>query len=295
MFLPRLIPYFIANIFLLKITFTTNDLLPMYKNNIIALFFILSSALLWGQNPRTLPDLNEIWNTSWTLIKASNQPILQREMTVKFDNKEMRITGDGGCNSFSVAIKNIVSKKNYIRIKTDSDWVSDNHCTQTVNKVEHNFINNLKFNTLNLSLEEDQLIVTTNHKTKLTFAKQSLNPLVKYIEKHNWKLIQLNGKSDRVYHQYLSFDFSENKLKGKSGTDMFEAYFSTNQKMDSIHIHQLNYTKSGHLKKERQKMQDNFLEALQNGRFGFDVAEQTLNFYKDNKIVMMFGIIPKTP
>jgi GH35 family endo-1,4-beta-xylanase len=42
-------------------------------------------------------------------------------------------------------------------------------------------------------------------------------------------------------------------------------------------------------------MQDNFLEVLQNGRFGFDVAEQTLNFYKDNKIVMMFGIIPKTP
>lgn len=280
---------------MLSIVLPTNNQAQMsIKNIIFSLFFFLSSVLLWGQsNQHAESDSNEIWNTRWTLIRASNQPVLQREMIVKFDKKRMRITGNGGCNSFSVVIKNITSKKNYIRIKTDSDWVSDNHCTQTVNKVEHNFINNLRFNTLSLYLEDSELIVITNNKIKLTFVKQSVNPLIGYIEKHDWKLIQLNGKSDRIYHQYLSFDFSENKLKGKSGTDKFEAYFSTNPNMDSIHIHQLNYIKSGYLKKGRQKIQDSFLETLQNSMFGFDVAEQTLNFYKDNKTVMMFGIIPK--
>ncbi len=43
---------------------------------------------------------------------------------------------------------------------------------------------------------------------------------------------------------------------------------------------------------DKGKLEADFLKLLSDNSFRYDVADQTLNFYKDNKLVLMFGMAP---
>lgn len=110
-----------------------------------------------------------------------------------------------------------------------------------------------------------------------------------FILKHNWKLIQLNGITQSNTTAYLNFK-DEKTLSGSGGCNRIFGSFEWND--DELNFKNIASTRMACLDNEKSKLETEFLKLLTNNSFKFDIAEQTLNFYKDNKLVLMFGMAP---
>lgn len=232
-----------------------------------------------------------LYNTKWILQSASNQKVIERIMTIFIDKGGFHIIGDTGCNTFEIPIKNITTSKGKVSITTFSGTKTDNNCTHAVNKSEDLFVNNLSKTSFKAHTQgNDSLFLTTRQGVTMLFSKEKQNPLLRYIAKHDWKLIQMRGDSSRVYHPYFSLDFENNRISGSTGCGSFQGLFSINDAGDTISFKQLSVKTSSCIN-DRDKDAKEFIDILQNKSYLFDVADQTLNLYLDNKIILMFGII----
>lgn len=110
-----------------------------------------------------------------------------------------------------------------------------------------------------------------------------------FILKHNWKLIQMNGITQTNTTAYLNFK-DDKSMSGSGGCNRIFGGFELNN--DQITFKNIASTMMACPDGDRNKLEHDFLKLLSNNSFKFDVAEQTLNFYKDNKLVLMFGMAP---
>lgn len=110
-----------------------------------------------------------------------------------------------------------------------------------------------------------------------------------FILKHNWKLIQINGIMQTNTTAYLNFK-DEKSMSGSGGCNRIFGDFEL--KNNQITFKNIGSTMMACLDGDRSKLEHEFLKLLSNNSFEFDVTEQTLNFYKDNKLVLMFGMTP---
>lgn len=108
--------------------------------------------------------------------------------------------------------------------------------------------------------------------------------LWKYIERHSWKLIQLDGQLQEESTAYLLFDASQKTVKGNASCNAFSAHYEA----DAEHI-LLSNVVSTEMMCDKMPIEDRILQVLQTPQLRYDVADQTLNFYLDNKLVLMFG------
>lgn len=121
-------------------------------------------------------------------------------------------------------------------------------------------------------------------KVKIDAGKQSI---LDYITKNNWKLIQMNGVNDRDYQQTIRLNFDALTITGNAGCNGYGGSFAFNTKEGIIAFTDLFRTE---LFCDHIALEDEFLKIISNKVFRFDVADQTLNFYEENKLVLMFGI-----
>lgn len=110
-----------------------------------------------------------------------------------------------------------------------------------------------------------------------------------FILKHNWKLIQINGITQTNTTAYLNFKDDKN-MSGSGGCNRIFGGFEL--KNNQITFKNIASTMMACPDGDVSKLESDFLKLLSNNSFKFDVAEQTLNFYKDNKLVLMFGMAP---
>lgn len=110
-----------------------------------------------------------------------------------------------------------------------------------------------------------------------------------FILKHNWKLIQINGIMQTNTTADLNFK-DEKSMSGSGGCNRIFGDFEL--KNNQITFKNIGSTMMACLDGDRSKLEHEFLKLLSNNSFEFDVTEQTLNFYKDNKLVLMFGMTP---
>src|SRR5690606_2244996 len=107
--------------------------------------------------------------------------------------------------------------------------------------------------------------------------------------KHKWKLIQFNGKLIENSPVYIVFDKSKGTVHGNSGCNTFFGPFKIED--DKVSFNKLAGTLMA-CTPERNKLENEFLTVLRNDDLRFDIAEQTFNIYKGNKLVMIFGLAP---
>ncbi len=108
-----------------------------------------------------------------------------------------------------------------------------------------------------------------------------------YIYKNNWKLIQLNGQTLTNSKVNIQFDGQEKRFSGSAGCNrMFGTYTSEG---NNLTFSAAASTRMACLDAETSKTETQVLQAISNQQYTFDVADQTLNLYKNGKIVMMFG------
>ncbi|MDR0228897.1 MAG: META domain-containing protein [Flavobacteriaceae bacterium] len=239
------------------------------------------------------PEFVEQNKGKWIVQTATNLSTISRPIEVGIDLQRKSIVGYGGCNPFQVNIISVKKKKGYYRIITGRDAYTENYCTENINRNENQMIHNLHHNKLKVVVNGDKMTIENRKKVVMTLGKQKENPLLNFMSRYYWKLIQLEGNSSIVYHSYFYFDFEKHMLVGDTGCGSFEIDFEISSALDELSFGEIRIGKQNCDHGIKADMSQCFVDLLNKGEFGFDVAEQTLNFYQDNRIIMMFGFIPK--
>lgn len=229
----------------------------------------------------------------WILKTATNINTISRPIEVGIDLERKSIVGYGGCNPFQINILSIKKEKGYYRLYTGRDAYTENYCTENINRNENQMIHNLHHNRLKIVIDGEEMMIMNRKKVIMKFGKQKENPLINFMSRYYWKLIQMEGNSSVVYHSYFAFDFEKYQLVGDTGCGSFEIDFEVSPELDELTFGKIRLGKQQCDVGAKAERSQCFVDIINGGEFSFDVAEQTLNFYKDDKIVLMFGFIPK--
>lgn len=133
-----------------------------------------------------------------------------------------------------------------------------------------------------------QFIDKTSSKVIMELVNPTEKDIWNFIDAKEWKLFMLDNVGQDYGSASISFNVKENKVTGNNGCNNFFGTFSSDK--DIIKFDQLASTRKGCLDPEIAKTEQKVMNYLNSGTLKFDVAEQTLNFYQDNKLVMMFGL-----
>jgi len=129
-------------------------------------------------------------------------------------------------------------------------------------------------------------LVKVLKKTKMAI---KANSELTFIAKHKWKLIQLNGNTIENSSAFLIFDAKTNRLSGNSGCNNLFGTFKIDK--TAISFGQIGMTRMA-CDETRNKLESEFAKALAANNLKYDIADQTLNIYLGDKLVMMFGMSP---
>jgi len=78
------------------------------------------------------------------------------------------------------------------------------------------------------------------------------------------------------------------KVNGNSGCNNFFGTYSTTE--NTITFKGLGSTRMACLDQETSEIESKILKYLSDATVNFDVADQTLNFYNNDRLIMMFGL-----
>lgn len=126
---------------------------------------------------------------------------------------------------------------------------------------------------------------------KRTKVKVPENKALTFISKHKWKLIQLNGVTQQNSPVFLMFDAEKKRFNGYAGCNNFFGGFEMTA--NTLKFSQIGSTLMA-CDESKNKLEGELLQLMSNKSFRYDIADQTLNLYQDNKLVLMFGMSPLT-
>jgi heat shock protein HslJ len=112
-----------------------------------------------------------------------------------------------------------------------------------------------------------------------------------YIQSKRWKLIQLQGQLQEESPVWLEFDTVAHRFSGNGGCNKLAGAYSVAD--SAITFQKVMSTRMACIDAAANERETLVLRLLTDHTYMFDVADQTLNFYDSNKIVMMFGAAPK--
>ncbi|MNL49477.1 heat-inducible protein [compost metagenome] len=96
----------------------------------------------------------------------------------------------------------------------------------------------------------------------------------------------MNGVTQTTSPVYMTFDGEKKRVTGKSGCNNFFGGYDKSE--ETLVFKQMAGTRMA-CSDELNKLEHQFLSLLGDKAFKFDVADQTLNLYQNNKLVLMFG------
>lgn len=235
---------------------------------------------------KSIENNKGIYNTKIVLTMLNGKNINAESIYLTIDTEEGMINGKSGCNSFGVKYTKL-SKKD--RIQIGSPFGTLKACDEASMQLEQDFINTIKDKKFKIINKKNKVLFKNlKNKTIMEFTIASQNDIWNYIGKNNWKLIMLENVVQDYGKASIKFDISEKKVNGNTGCNGFFGSYSLIGD-DHIQFNTIGATMKACLDEEVNKMEQKVLSLLNNKNLRFDVADQTLNFYLDDKLVMMFG------
>lgn len=224
-------------------------------------------------------------NASLKLIALQRQEIDPvEEILFSWNNKEHAVYIQSSYNKIRIPY----SEQHHNSLHMQEAMATRQLCTNEQTALEKDLFHTFQNTVLTYELILDNLVLKSNDSVVAILQnKDNWSSFKKYISKNNWKLIQMNGNHDRVYNQKLKIDFDTMHFWGQSGCNRFSGsiyYDFDNQTLD---MRQMILTE---LWCNSHELEKEFIELLSSDPLHFDVAEQTLNFYKDNRLVLMFAL-----
>lgn len=109
-----------------------------------------------------------------------------------------------------------------------------------------------------------------------------------FVTKHKWNLIQMDGVTQENSPAFLIFEPGKNRFNGYAGCNNFFGGYEKTE--DTISFKQIGSTLMACSDEEKNKLESALLKLLSEKTFRYDIADQVLNLYYDNRLVLMFGM-----
>ncbi len=226
------------------------------------------------------------FGTKMTLVKMNGKEISGTNFYLTIDQEKLSIFGKSGCNSFNVSFQ---AKSNNTCIKTQDGISTMVACDEGVMKLESEFMNTLQNRKFKIKTKGDKVqFKNWWGKTILEFQTQTEKSVWTYIGQNEWQLIQLNNVGKDYGKASIKFDTTENRVSGNTGCNNF--FGSYNVQGEYISFAQMGATKML-CDEESNKTENEFFKILSGQKLRYDVADQTINLYDGDRLVMMFGVV----
>ncbi|MDM1375137.1 hypothetical protein [Myroides marinus] len=268
----------------------------MLKSKFILLFTFFFSLLIQAQrieDPKILSS-KEIQKEQWVLQDK------EKNLTLQWTSTALEISlANKGVNQdlqktvyAKIPIKKLHDDTDEYVILTDAVQFLPTFVKVEWSQDDLEFLRVLENSAITLHAEGDVLEVQKGKGTSYKFYSTAFDRMCKFVTRFDWGLIALNRNSDNLPKMITSFDFENKIMRGTVNDIPFEVKFDVyyDQDIFSFHSFELVHAKKN---KSSRKVKDKFSKYFNSTVYRYDIAEQTLNFYKNDKLVLMFGFILK--
>lgn len=223
-------------------------------------------------------------NQKMILTELNGNKIDSGNVYMTMDSSNNSIYGKSACNRFgaSYAIKGET-------ITFTPGMGTLMGCNDEAMKLEHEFLTALKGD---YTVKQSGNIISffdTKTKSKvLEFTIPTQNDVWSFIDGKEFKLFMLDNTGMDYGKASIRFDVETNKVSGNSGCNNFFGTYEATK--DHIKFSSLASTKMACLDENKSNTETKVLQYLSDNNLKYDVAEQTINFYLNDRLVMMFGL-----
>lgn len=222
-------------------------------------------------------------NKKMVLTKLNGESVATANVYVTMENGKMY--GKSGCNNFNANYK--INKGN---IEISLILGTMMACEPEAMKLETAFKTALEEKSFKI-IEKEGVVTFTDIKTNkavMEFKIPSQNDIWTFIDGKKWKLIMLDHVAKDYGKAQIQFNKAENRLFGNTGCNSFSGTFQA--KADSVKFSEVMATEMACSEGDIMETEAKLLKYFSNAYLRFDVADQTLNFYKDDRLIMIFGL-----
>lgn len=233
---------------------------------------------------KKVAPLMNVYNKKLMLTKINGKDVSTGGVYATIDPATQNIFGYSGCNRFNVSYDQ--DKKGNINIYSGMGTLMA--CEQSKMNLELEFLaafQNQKFKIA----ENGNDVIFTNQKTKqeVVFTIPTEKSIWSYIDDKEWKLIQLDNVGKNFGNAFIQFNVAEKRVSGNTGCNRFFGTYESSG--ENIAFKQIGLTRMMCSDPGVMETENKILQYLNSTDLRFDVADQTLNIYKGNKLVMMFA------
>lgn len=219
------------------------------------------------------------------LTKMNGNAVEGTSVYITIDEGNTVISGKSGCNNLNINF----TQKSKSCIKTGSGMVTMMVCSEAEMKLERAFLETIQNRKFRVKTKGDKVMFKNWWgKTLLEFEIQTTETAWNYIAKNNWKLLMLHNIGQDYGDAAIKFDLKEHRVTGNTGCNSFFGNF--NVEGEYITFNQMGATKK-YCDTETNKTESKVLSILSDKKLRYDVADQTLNLYDGDRMIMVFGIV----
>lgn len=239
----------------------------------------------------------DITGKKWTLTQMNEGTISNSGVWLELDAAKKRFHGKGGCNNISGGYTTAGDKITFSQAMSTRMACPDTD----VMRREADFLKQLGGHTFNYTVSGETISLYENGKIVLQFttATKESDPQTSapddsqwaFIGSKKWNVIKLNDASLSNSGIWIEFDTDQKRFHGKGGCNSISGGYSAAK--DEIKFTQGISTRMACADAAVMQRETEFLKLISESTYRYDVADQTLNLYKDGKIVVMFGMQDK--
>lgn len=225
----------------------------------------------------------EFLDKKMILTHMQGQVVGNEKVYLQINSESQTITGKSGCNSFHATYE---WNGQNIRVKNGISTMMA--CDEATMQLENQF-KSLIEDTFHIQQTANQVVfLNKNNEPILQFQIPSTSDIWSFIDGKKWKLFMMQHVSQDYGDMYIQFDFANKRVSGSAGCNNFFGSFETTG--DVIKFSGMGSTRKMCMDEDVMKHENQFLQLLSDAEMRFDVADQTLNFYKDDKLLLLFGM-----
>jgi len=232
----------------------------------------------------TQESISNIYGKKLVLIQLNDKPVTNGSVYFEMNKINKSISGKSGINRFNSSFE--FKNKELIILPGIGTLMSGDPKAM---ELENEF---LKTMSIPFKVEQSgntvKFLNAKNNKVAMVFNIPTSADIWFFIKDKEWKLLALDNIVKDYGKAFIRFDVSDNSISGNNGCNRFFGSYSA--KDDKIVFEGIGSTRMACANAEANRIEQKMMQYLNDGTLRFDVADQTLNFYKDNRLVMIFGL-----
>lgn len=227
----------------------------------------------------------DLLDKKMVLTKLNGKKTDNQKVYFTFDSSTNVMSGKSGCNNFNASFK-----LNGNKLEVNQGAGTLMACDDESMRLEQEFSTALQQKNFDVETVGNtvKFINAKSKKVVMEFNIPTANDIWSFIDGKKWNLIMLDNVGQDYGKAFIKFDVASKKVNGNSACNNFFGTYET--QANSITFKGLGSTRMACMNDDAMATETKVLKHLSDATVTFDVADQTLNFYKDNRMIMMFGL-----